>query len=241
MVDCGTFRYIREPRVPGEVDMSGSDPVFFFSCKRQADPLLDDFFGRLESELAHLQGRDETSNGFRDNRDVANADDWNMTIASALGKSRVLVCVYTAGYFESAVCGREFSAFLKRNKDVWYEPVQGPDGQVKYRIRNARNIIPILWTGEPDLARHQLPPYLVSMIQYAIPQSPLLGDRWLKGYREGGLRLTYSKASRDARLRFAHHFASAIRDASDEPLPSADLAYDELWDAFREIPEQYRR
>jgi hypothetical protein len=219
--------------------MSDSDPVFFFSFRGPAEPLLDDFFGRLKSELALLQGVDEVSNGFRDDSGIANGNDWNVKIASALGRSKVLVCVYTASYFESPFCGKEFSAFLKRNKDAWYEPVQQPDGQVKYRVRDVRNIIPILWTGEADLARRQLPPYVVNALQYTLPPSSLLSDRWLRRYREVGLRLTYSKASRDVRLRFAHHFASAIRDASSEALPSADLTFDELWDAFRDIPKQY--
>jgi hypothetical protein len=221
--------------------MSDSDPVFFFSYDRGTDRLLDDFFQKLKTELARLQPIGEETNGFREDHDIANGDDWNAKIAGALAKSKVLVCIYTAKYFASPFCGREFAAFLKRNKRVRYESVQAPDGQVRYRIRDARNIISILWTGEWDLATHshKLPPYLLSMMQYAIPQSGLLSDKWLNEYRERGLRLTYSKASRDVRLRFVHHFASAIRDAyTAEPLPSVPLTFDELWDAFREVPEE---
>jgi hypothetical protein len=221
--------------------MSDNDPVFFFSYDRQADPLLDNFFRMVKRELAQLQGFGMETNGFRDDHHIANGNDWNVKIASALERCPVLVCIYTAKYFASPFCAREFAAFLKRNKDVWYESVQGPDGQVKYRIRDARNIIPVLWTGEQDLARQGLPPYVVSMIQYAIPPSGLLSGKWQDEYRKLGLRLTYSRASRDVRLRFVHHFASAICDACRaEPLPSESLTFDELWDAFRDIPKERR-
>jgi hypothetical protein len=223
-----------------------SDPVFFFSYGRQTsnDEHLNRFYKDLKAELAKLLPAGEETNGFRDDFSIASGDDWNTKIADALQKSQVLVCIYTAKLFDSQYCGREFAAFIKRNKDVWYEQVQEKDGRIQYRIRDSRNIIPILWTSQSDLNRHphNLPPYLVSSIQYTTPQASLFNKKWLEVYREYGLEKAYRKASQETRRLVAYHFATEIRDACNAvPLQTLPLTFDGLWHAFKDVPKEYRQ
>jgi TIR domain len=218
--------------------MSDSEPIFFFSYARKPDdPLLEDFFKKLAAEASIS----DAGEGFRDTSDIKSGDDWTEAISKAVQTSKVLLCIYTPHFFKSPYCGKEFAAFLKRNAELKYVPVQEADGKTKYSAHKVRNIIPILWTSRTDLEHHpnKLPPHLVSAIQYTIQDTGLLTDRWRKSYQDFGLRMTYSRASADIRRRFAKHFADTIRDA--KPLPSLDRphSFEELWDAFQDIPLEY--
>jgi hypothetical protein len=75
--------------------------------------------------------------------------------------SRVLVCIYTPNLFSKEktheYCAKEFDAFLKRQRKPRYEEVIH-NGTRVFRVRDARNIVPILWVGEADLLPQGLPP-----------------------------------------------------------------------------------
>ncbi len=225
--------------------MSDSSPYFFFSYARgDEDSYLKRFFEDLRWRVSQLSGVAEVDAvGFRDSHGINTGDDWNTKIAGALHTSKVLVCIYTAKFFGREYCGKEFAAFLKRNGAFRYERIRDDaDGEIKYRIREARNIIPILWVGEGDLALHpdpkkKLPPYAVRTIQYFTQSLP---SRVVKEYQANGLRRMYVKRPSVARDDVIKHFATAIVAA--QPLPSADRprSFEELWDAFWVIPEEHQ-
>jgi hypothetical protein len=221
--------------------MSENSPVFFFSYARELkDPLLEDFFEKLKWQASHLGIGDIKTVGFRDTDNLNSGDDWTKEISKAVGTSKVLICIYTPQLFKSPYCGKEFAAFLERSK-ARYEPVREADGKTKYSVCNWSNIIPILWTAEDDLKRHpdKLPPHLVSAIQYTIGKTLLLPDKIRDSYQTLGLRMTYNKSSKATRDSFALHFAREIRDAPPLPSPDRPLIFEDLWDAFCEIPKKY--
>jgi len=223
--------------------MSDSSPYFFFSYARgDEDSYLKRFFEDLRWRVSQLSGVAEVDTvGFRDSHGINTGDDWNTKISTALHASKVLVCIYTAKFFGREYCGKEFAAFLKRNGEFRYERIRDADGQIKYRIREARNIIPILWVGEGDLALHpdpkkKLPPYALRTIQYFTQSLP---SRVVKEYQANGLRRMYVKRPSVTRDDVIRHFATAI--VSAQPLPSLDRphTFEELWDAFWDIPEEH--
>jgi hypothetical protein len=221
--------------------MTEHKPYFFFSYARDDDdPYLKSFFEGLQKQVSLLGGEPIETVAFRDTHNIRTGDDWNSKISIAVQTSKVLVCIYTARFFRREFCGKEFAAFLKRHNGLRYESVQ-EEGQIKYRVRDARNIIPILWVGAKDLAGHpdRLPPHLVSAIHHTIQESRQMTSRVREDYQADGLRSIYSRGPKAKRDSFILHFARAIFHA--EPLPTADQppSFGELWNAFRDIPREF--
>lgn len=223
--------------------MSDKIPYFFFSYSRKDDDdYLKKFFKSLVERVAFLTGVHETHTvGFRDEQDVTAGDDWNSEISAAVQISKVLVCIYTPRFFSKRgtheYCAKEFAAFLKRNPQTRYVPVPDDEGQPKYQIRGARNILPVLWIGEKDLVGkpNNLPPHRVRSIQYTI--NGLGGtarDYYAKGMRSIAVRhrsITYDE--------IITRFAQRIIELSLKPLPSLapPPTFQELWNAFWADPE----
>lgn len=242
--------------------MSEQGPEFFFSYARGDYSLyLEKFFDELEEAVAMLRppetdelaeavitpppdkkvkGPTEKKVAFLDVRNIGTGADWNSLLSGAVQTSKVLVCIYTARYFKREFCGKEFAAFLKRNGNLRYEAVRHADGITRYRIRGARNIIPILWVGAPDLANHpdDLPPHLVRTIQHTVQRTGLVSSRFAAEYEADGLLRVYAKGPKARRQSFVHHFAREI--AEQLPLPSLEHppAVEELWNAFRDLPPE---
>jgi hypothetical protein len=239
--------------------MSEQGPEFFFSYARgDYSNYLEKFFDELEAAVAirrppeadepadtpaggNAKGQNRKKVAFLDVRNVETGADWNSLLSGAIQTSKVLVCIYTARYFHREFCGKEFSAFLKRNGKLRYEAVLHADGTKKYRVRDARNIIPILWVGAPDLASHpdDLPPHLVRTIQHTVQQTGLVSSQLAADYEANGLLGVYMRGPKAKRLRFVDHFAKMI--AKEEPLPNLEHppTIDELWNAFSDLPPGY--
>jgi TIR domain len=221
--------------------MSGDSPYFFLSYAHgDDDSYLRRFFTDLQFKVSQLD-HESRPGAFRDSNDLDAGDDWNSKISEALRTSRVLVCIYTARFFSRKYCGKEFAAFLKRNDELRYEPApDDADGALRYQVREARNIIPILWIGENDLAlnpdpKKKLPPHAVRSIQYAIKEATL-APRVAKAYREKGLWRLYVNPRSATRSDIIHYFATQIVKARPLPSPARPFAFEELWDAFSEVP-----
>jgi hypothetical protein len=127
--------------------------LFFFSYARSdRDAYLLRFFEDLKQRVALLEGiHDADTVGFRDEEGVITADDWSSKISAVLQISKVLVCIYTPRFFADDTCAKQFAAFLKRSPHTRYEPTPDPDGNLKYQVKEARNILPVLWLSEQDL------------------------------------------------------------------------------------------
>jgi hypothetical protein len=183
------------------------DPYFFF-CYSRADinpdePYVEKLFEDLRVRVAGLAAlgitledpdRDEKLNrvGFRDQNGVNLADAWRAQIGRAVQQTSVLVCLYSPNFFSplqiKQFCGKEFTAFLLRNKDVHYVGGAGPPDE-KLQLRGVRNIVPILWDDPQSMKKREipLPPYLLNDIQDAPSVSREDADL-ITLYRMNGLR-----------------------------------------------------
>lgn len=89
---------------------------FFFSYTRgNNDDYLKQFFKNLSEEVRVRRGLPEkTVVGFFDQRDIELGAAWEQTISDALQNSKVLVSIYSPGYFQSEYCGKEWEVFMRR-------------------------------------------------------------------------------------------------------------------------------
>ena len=133
---------------------------FFFSYSRadwENDLFLERFFKDLASKVAIVTGAGTRKVEFRDEEGVQTGDDWTRKISEAVQNSDVLVCAYTPNFFSAGrtheFCAKEFMAFLKRDPKHRYERVVDQGGCERYEVREARNILPILWLSETRARR----------------------------------------------------------------------------------------
>jgi FxsC-like protein len=89
---------------------------FFFSYTRgNNDEYLKIFFQDLSDEVRGLRGLGvQTDVGFFDQQDIELGETWDKTISNALRESKVMVSVYSPGYFLSDYCGKEWEIFNRR-------------------------------------------------------------------------------------------------------------------------------
>src|SRR5690349_11190189 len=76
---------------------------FFFSYTRgNSGVYLQQFFNDLSDELREKRGHGkDTVVGFFDQREIEVGEKWDDTILTALQESKVMVCIYSPGYFKS--------------------------------------------------------------------------------------------------------------------------------------------
>jgi len=219
--------------------------LFFFSYSRadwECDLYLAKFFEDLQNRVAMAAGAGTRQVGFRDQEGVKTGDDWTSRISAALQTSHVLVCVYTPNFFSAErtreFCAKEFMAFLKRDPQHRYERVVHQGGRERYAVREARNILPILWLSERALVElNNLPPYAVRTIQYTlnfahVPRA--LSDQ----YTAKGMSLITTQR-RGTYREILTHLAARIIELGAHRLPSITPPPDArtLRNAFWDPPE----
>jgi hypothetical protein len=86
---------------------------FFFSYTRSNnDTHLNQFFEDLSEQIRNGRGLARDAEvGFFDQRDIELGETWDARIAKALQASKVMVCIYSPGYFKQPYCGKEWTAF----------------------------------------------------------------------------------------------------------------------------------
>ncbi len=67
---------------------------------------------------------------FRDDSNTEVGATWPVTIGQALGRSRVLVALWTKTYFHSEWCTRELSSMLAREQDEGFRTAANADGLI---------------------------------------------------------------------------------------------------------------
>lgn len=161
------------------------------------DPYLEQFFHDLEAELKLLTG--QSASGFMDRRDVPLVDPFNSAIADALGRSHVLVALYSPAYFQSEFCGKEWAVFLSGRGNT----------------SDATGILPVLWSP-PGILRNV--PEVAARIQHTDATFP-------DAYNKQGLRyiLRLSKPKGDY-FKFIAVFAQMLFQAA-ESAALASLAH----------------
>ncbi len=92
----------------------------FISYRRASngnpDHWVDQFCGALRNNLAELLGREVTI--WRDVKDLHASDVWRQELWDALDGAAIFLAVFSAGYFCSDECRKEFDRFLQRMKDA---------------------------------------------------------------------------------------------------------------------------
>jgi hypothetical protein len=198
--------------------------LFFFSYSRSDyDRYLDKFFADLEEQVASVGGAGTSRLGFRDEDGVKTGDDWTRKISAAVQTSHVLVCIYTPNFFSKVrtheFCAKEFMAFLERDPRHRYERVVDEGNCERYEVREARNILPILWRSKQVLVDvNNLPPYALRTIQWTL-DFPKVSRKLKDQYKEKGMWLI-SKTRRGTYWEILNHLAIRIVELGACPLPS---------------------
>jgi len=138
-----------------------SDCWFFLSYARRDDvgtEYVTSFYADLTREVGRLAGVSSAlppeEIGFIDVKGTQPGGNWDVQVREALQKAKVLVCLYSRGYFNSSYCGQEFEVFRRRLEAAG-------NGA-------APLILPVLWSGKAELPSPL--PEAVSNIQYTHAQ-----------------------------------------------------------------------
>jgi hypothetical protein len=216
-------------------------PHFFISYARfDLNPYLKRFFVDLRNRVAKLLDINPDHVAFLDTNDINTSTDWDTKIAKAAQLSKVLVCIYSPTYFSKnrnhEYCAKEFSAFLKRQDNFRYERYVEENVEL-FRLRDVRNIIPILWYSEESLKKFgDLPPQMVRMIHYHLSGvDPEIAD----AYKSKGMERISTRRS-GTYLDIIQALAGIIHDCSNSPLPALSDApeFSTLKNAFWDTPER---
>jgi FxsC-like protein len=183
-----------------------SDYWFFLSYARRDaidNKYIEKFFNHLAQEVARIAGlpsqKGKKEMSFWDKTGIEPGDRWPDTLADALQTSRVLVCLYSRGYFNSEYCGKELKVFLsrldKRQLDYPTDTKQPP------------LILPVLW-DRPDRLPKPIPA-AVSDMQYLHKD---FGDVYAQ---EGLLYLMKLRKNQDEYEAFIDKFAGKLVQAAE--------------------------
>jgi hypothetical protein len=235
--------------------MNGAVPHFFLSYSQgDTDAYLHQFFEDLRKRVANISGmainfetdpdREEKLNeiGFRDRTGVKTGQDWMANIGAALQRAGALVCVYSPNFFSrrqtKQFCGREFTAFSMRNRDIRYAPGTGADDE-KFQLQGARNVLPIVWLKLSHLQNQKLPPYVVRLIKWSLDSESISAAANARYLKVGMRRITITGgATYDDIVDF---LAERIVQLAKNPLPLLPEIPDieQLRNAFWETPEDH--
>jgi len=183
-----------------------ADYLFFFSYSHlDKSPKLEHFFTELRTAVHQKSGEREKSIdeiAFRDEENLRLGDNWSTELNVALNKSKIIVCNYSRGYFNSDYCGKEIGIFQKRIS--------------KQNEKDRKSvIIPIFWET-PKICKI---PETLSYLQYS------QGDL-CEMYKERGLHWII-KLNKESELQeFVDVLATTIVETSDSlTLPSLPDEY----------------
>jgi FxsC-like protein len=144
---------------------------FLSYTRRHQDGYVARFHADLSDRLAdRLRLPDPHRVGFRDVHEIHAGMRWREELEQALRSCRCFVPLYSAEYFDSAYCGREWAVFLRRLRT--YEALEN--------IR-PNLVVPVLWRPVPEIPR------AVEGIQYVDDGFPVL-------YRERGMEYLVRRA-----------------------------------------------
>jgi FxsC-like protein len=190
------------------------DYQFFLSYSRRdargEDKTENTWFARFRKNLALDVAREaklpsavsDDDVGFYDRVGIELGDRWTDTLAEALQSSRVLVAVYSANYFNSPNCGKEFQVFSERV--AAHEAAEGGP--------RPGFIIPVLWD-----APGRLPvalPETVDKLQFSHSS---LGDTYASMGLMSLLRLGREQAYQEFLMALAQRIAKAATMAKRPP------------------------
>ncbi len=197
---------------------------FFLSYARRdaiGQERLRVFYEELAREVGSKAGLNsnvkETEIGFFDQEGIETGDIWPEALSKALQTSRVFVCLFSPGYFNSEYCGREFQVFLSRIEAF----------AASQKVKAPPLIIPVLWDSPK---RFPTPlPSTISEIQYTHSD---FGETYSMEGLHFIMRLNKYKDDYELfKMRLAEKLVAEARAVS---LPSLELvpALNEIRSAF---------
>jgi FxsC-like protein len=193
-----------------------ADNWFFLSharLDREADPAnsITTFFDDLNKELRRKKVIRQGDAGFFDGIGIQQGSDWPQMLGEALRTCRALICVYSAAYFQSDWCGREWAVFYSRLESYMKSL---PQGTLRPRL-----IMPLLLDPPEDLLPLQLPE--------CVARTQGLDDDYPQEYRENGLKYLTSRMKGNPALSVAYNdlkdtfIRKLIAATNEHPLPIA--------------------
>ncbi|WP_259405605.1 TIR-like protein FxsC [Microbispora sp. H10830] len=215
--------------MPLQPGAHGQVPYFFLSyahipmhdpnSRKDPNKWVAKLFADLCDHIINMTNLSQGQAGFMD-VELRSGHHWPDRLSDALSTCRVFVPLYSARYFESEQCGKEWAAFLQRVRNH-----EGPDGQMPEAI------VPALWTPLPP--DHL--PQVARSIQFTHHD---LGERYgEEGFyglaKLAGMRGHYQKATLELAKRIVH-VAQRTRVGALDPPPR----YDELRSVFHDYSPQ---
>ncbi|MFE0456863.1 TIR domain-containing protein [Streptomyces sp. NPDC058914] len=94
-------------------------PVWFFTSYSELHnkrPYVKRFHQDVEDEVRALLGRRTPGSGFVDVRNLRPGDRWRFRIQDGVCQARTMLALYSASYFDSEWCAREWTVFEERRR-----------------------------------------------------------------------------------------------------------------------------
>jgi FxsC-like protein len=144
----------------------------YVSCSEEdrKDPLLGHFYDDLSARLRALVKMGAGEIRYLDEGNPGDSDTWSPWALRAMQRTRVLVCLYSSGFFASPYCGRVWSAFLRRLR---------AHAQIRGGGASPPLIFPVAWKPPADN------PAILPKVVRTLPRPPASPG---PPYAEAGLR-----------------------------------------------------
>jgi TIR domain len=194
--------------------------VFFTSYARldankvsKLDKVIDELLVRVRGKLGLMVDPKEV--GFFDRTNIETGKKWEEVLGNDLRSARVIVCLCSPTYFNSAYCAKEFEVFRRR--------LAGADKKVQGRPI----VVPVIW--EPGAQRVE------SWMPQAVAQFQPTDDRLPAAYGELGLtKLKQIKGQRDNLTLTLDVLAEIIKEGYEASLPEwpEPVSFDDLPGSF---------
>lgn len=198
------------------LEPSRSSLWFFLSYSRHdrrcdAGDCIKKFHEDLNQEICRkMQIRDGLA-GFFDTTGIEHGDLWPEVLSTALRNCRTFVCMYSAAYFSSEYCGKEFAAFGMRLRSSG----TGPGLLHAYKL-----ILPVLLDAPQDLPK----------VPSAVAEIQLFDDSYPSVYREEGLLYLLRRNSLELQDKYRDFLDTLVRkilrSADNYKLPPLQTAPD---------------
>ncbi|MFD9208702.1 TIR domain-containing protein [Streptomyces sioyaensis] len=115
-------------------------PCWYFLSYSEQDELrsrVQQFHHDIQSEVRGLLGKDHPGAGFMDVEDIEPSERWRPRIWNSARRAHCMIALYSASYFGSDWCGREWAVFVER---IRRQERQGG---------RARHLIGLVWRRGP--------------------------------------------------------------------------------------------
>jgi FxsC-like protein len=188
---------------------------FFLSYARggdENDKLVEKFYLDLSNEVRNEAGEDPgTQVGFLDMHSIQLGARWSPQLVSALAECRMFLALCSPRYFNSHVCGQEWTIFEQRLRRSWHDAGDEPP-----------LLLPIIWWQSTEMhpvaAQRQ---YAVSALEPACQRDGLRQLMRLSRYRDVYKRTVSTLANHIVTQARANPMQPLLGEPRFDNVPSA--------------------